>query len=72
MRKEYFCNGIGEIVVCQEVDNVLILDKPTPWLLNKLGKEYKDWTIEKIGFSKDDYKFYVQLRFQHLIKTVVL
>jgi hypothetical protein len=72
MRKEYFCNGIGEIVFCQEVDNVLILDKPTPWLLNKLGKEYKDWKIEKIGFGKDDYKFYVQLRFQHLIKTMVL
>ena len=69
---DYFCNGVGEYAVCFPVEKIFNTKLKESFIKEKMPKEYKNWIIEKYGFSLNDYKYYIQVRYQHIIKTLVI
>lgn len=74
MRKELttFCDGINNTVWCKKIGEFLVGEEIVELARKKLPEQYQKWEVERAGLDIKTMKIYTQIRFQGLIRTVVL
>ncbi len=64
---ETICAGINVYMVCTPINGILLGDNAI-----KLPEKYKNWKIEKVVYSPQDDKIYVQISYSNLRKVITL
>ncbi len=64
---ETVCAGINTYMVCTPINGILLGDNAI-----NLPERYRNWKIEKVVYSPQDDKVYVQISYSNLRKVITL
>ncbi len=66
-KTELLCSGVNAYNVCVSVRGILLGDTAV-----KLPEQYRNWNIEKVVYSPEGDKLYVQIVYKNVRKIITL